>query len=162
MVQQAERPAAFGVFKPVGYTILSFPPSAPVDDAAEALEAGGSPPADLIRYSPEAMQRQAETDIAHASPLAGVGQELNLVKAHLALARQGHSFLAVRTPDDATVERIKRVAERFGAARAQRYGTLVIEELIEVGTTDRQSADTPDRGLDAQTLSGREGSTRAR
>ena len=93
--------------------------------------------------------------------MGSVGQELNLVKEHLELARQGHGFVAVRVPKDDAIDGIVAIAKRFGADRAQRYGLFVIEELIEPGTGEAQIAESPDRGLDAQTASGNEGDHRA-
>lgn len=152
-----ERPEAFGVFKPVGHVIVSFPPDADMMAAADALQDAGFAADEVLRYTPEQMKQQAEVDIAKATPLAALGQELNLVKAHLELAEQGHSFLIVHAPKDEDAQRVASVALRFNAARAQKYGRFVIEELIEPGDGSRQVADTPDRGLDAQTRSGVEG-----
>lgn len=96
-----EHPTAFGVFKPVDPVVLSFRSEADTDNAALALIASGFSDDEVVRYSPEAMRAQAEQDIANAGVLASVGQELNLVRAHLDLARRGHSFLVVHAPDDA-------------------------------------------------------------
>jgi hypothetical protein len=102
------------------------------------------------------MKRQADIDIEQAGVLAGIGQELNLVKAHRELAEQGHSFLVVKADNDDRTQQVADIARRFNAARAQKYGRLLIEELIDVGSDERQVAESPDRGLDAQTRSGRE------
>jgi hypothetical protein len=151
-----DRPAAYGVFKPVGHVILAFPNESDMNGAYSVLLSGGSAQADITAYTPEQMRQQADIDIEQAGVLAGIGQELNLVKAHRELAIQGHSFLVVKAPSDADADRIADVARRFHAARAQRYGHMMIEELIEVGSGEKQVAESPDRGLDAQTRSGRE------
>jgi hypothetical protein len=151
-----DRPAAYGVFKPVGHVIVAFPNDSDLQGALTALVRGGTAQADIVAYTPEQMRQQADIDIEQAGVLAGIGQELNLVKAHRELAVQGHSFLVVKAPGDADANRVAEVAQRFHAARAQRYGHLMIEELIEVGSGQNQVAESPDRGLDAQTRSGRE------
>ncbi len=151
-----DKPESFGVFKPVGHVIVAFANAVDAEGARAQLQREGFTPEDIRSYSPEQMKNQADTDIEHAGLLAGIGQELNLVKAHRELAVRGHSFLVVHAPNDETTERVADIARRFHAARAQKYGRLVIEELIEVGTGDKQVAESPDRGLDAQTLSGRE------
>ncbi|CAM5791877.1 hypothetical protein [Rhizobacter fulvus] len=151
-----DRPAAYGVFKPVGHVILAFPNESDMKGAYSALLSGGSAPGDITAYTPDQMRQQADIDIEQAGVLAGIGQELNLVKAHRELAVQGHSFLVVKAPSDDEANRIADVARRFRAARAQRYGHLMIEELIEVGSGEKQVAESPERGLDAQTRSGRE------
>lgn len=99
----------------------------------------------------------ADRDIAEAGFLATVGQEFNLVKEHLQLAKRGHGFVSVRAPDTAAAERVASIARRLSADRAQRYGTFVIEELIEPGSGEAQVAESASRGLDAQTRSGIEG-----
>jgi hypothetical protein len=151
-----DRPEAYGVFKPVGHVIAAFPSEADLEGALTALRRRGFADADLVVYSPEQMKRQADIDIEQAGVLAGIGQELNLVKAHRELAVQGHSFLVVHAPKEAQARGVADIARRFRATRAQRYGHLMIEELIEVGSGEPQVAESPDRGLDAQTRSGHE------
>jgi hypothetical protein len=150
-------PTSFGVFKPVDHVLMSFDTVAQTDDAERALLAAGFATADLSRYTPQQMQAQAEQDMGTASPMAAIGQELNLVKAHHALALQGQSFLVVHAPQDAQVEQATQVALDCHATRAQRYGSLLIEELVPVGVSETQVAESSDRGLDAQTRSGVEG-----
>jgi hypothetical protein len=147
---------AYGVFKPVGHVVVAFPSDADCREAAGALLADDFKEDDITAYSPQQMLAQVEEDLTKASALAGVGQELNLVKAHGELARQGSSFLVVRAHDQHAADRIAETARRHHASRAQRYGTLLIEELIPVGGSDQQVAESPARGLDAQTRSGRE------
>ena len=155
-MSSTDRPESFGVFKPVGHVIVALPTEADARGAMTALLSDGFEPADIVSYSPEQMQRQADIDIEQAGVLAGIGQELNLVKSHRELAARGHSFLVVRAPKDEQAQRVATIARRFNASRAQSYGHLMIEELIEVGSGENQVAESPDRGLDAQTESGRE------
>ena len=154
-----DRPAAYGVFKPVGHVIVAFPHDSDLQSALTALVRGGLPQSEIAAYTPEQMRQQADIDIEQAGVLAGIGQELNLVKAHRELAVQGHSFLVIKAPTDEVANRIAEVATTYHATRAQRYGHLMIEELIEVGSGQNQVAESPDRGLDAQTRSGRESSS---
>ncbi len=143
-------PTSFGVFKPVDHVLMSFATAAQSDGAVAALHSAGFNDSDLSRYNPAEMQAQAEQDIANASALASLGQDLNLVKAHLALALQGQSFVVVSTPHDEQVQRAANVAARCCATRAQHYGMLIVEELIAPGTSPQQTAESPDRGLDQQ------------
>ncbi len=62
----------------------------------------------------------------------------------------------VRAHDDEEARRIADCASRFGAERAQQYGNFIIVELIEHEGEPPQVAESPDRGLDAQTRSGTE------
>lgn len=147
---------AYGVFKPVGHMVVSFPDEASAAKGNEALAALGYERADIHRYTPEQMVAQCDADIARASPLAGVGQELNLVKAYRELAERGFHWLVLREDDD---ERARRAADALhaeGAERAQLYGRFIIEEMITRSADMPQVKESPDSGLDPQTPSGQE------
>ena len=143
-------PTSFGVFKPVDHVLISFATAAHSDAAVSALREAGFAESDISRYTPGEMQDQAELDISQAGGLASLGQDLNLVKAHLALALQGQNFVVVSAAHDEQVQRVTEVATRTHATRAQRYGALVIEELVPPGVSGHQTAESPDRGLDLQ------------
>ena len=147
-------PTSFGVFKPVDHVLMSFATAAECDLAVTALQEAGFGGSDIARYTPGEMQDQAEADIRNASGLASLGQDLNLVKAHLALAQQGQSFVVVGAADGDRVQRVAEVARRAHATRAQHYGMLVVEELVPPGNSTHQTAESPDRGLDLQTGKG--------
>lgn len=156
MMKSNDRHDAYGVFKPVGHVIVALPSEEDSRGAVDALTKEGFEAGDIATYTPDEMKRQADVDIEQASVLAGIGQELNLVRSHRELAIKGHSFLVVRASDDDRIQQVAEIARRFHATRAQSYGRLLIEELIEVGDDERQVAESPDRGLDAQTPSGHE------
>jgi hypothetical protein len=148
---------AYGVFKPVGHVLASFPTEGDARSAVEALRRAGF--ADVAFYPAEEVRERAERDIANAGVLAGIGQELNLVKQQRDLAQRGHPFISVLAPEDVAARRAAEIVARCNADRAQKFGELVIEELIEPGTGQRQSNESPDTGLDPQTRSGRESGT---
>lgn len=156
-MKKSDHPEAFGVFKPVGHVVVSFPDAKDVQGAADALAKAGFAGADVVRYTPEEMLAQIDKDLANASALASIGQEMNLVKAHRALAEKGFHWLVVRAPEDERARRVAETVRPFRAERAQKYGRLVIEELIERSDDPRQMPESPSRGLDAQMPSGREG-----
>ncbi|WP_457424459.1 hypothetical protein [Roseateles sp. P5_E7] len=147
---------SFGVFKPVGHVVISLPDAAAADRAAAALAGLGLAPAAVRRYTDREMLRQIDADIAKASPIAAIGQEMNLILAHRVLAERGFHWLVVYASGDEQAVQIARVAEAQGAERAQHYGHFIIEELIERPGHTPQVAESPDRGLDAQTPSGKE------
>jgi hypothetical protein len=150
---------AHGVVKPVGYILVSFPT---VDDAQAAitdLRSASFADDALHYYSPGEMLVRADEEIRSASFVAALGQDLNLARARRELAETGHAFLTVRAHGDAETRRVTDIARSHHADRAQKYGRLIIEELIEPGTGERQVAESPDRGLDPQTPSGHEGDT---
>ena len=147
---------SFGVYKPVGHVVISFPSAEQAQAARAALAIESGLEGDAIHFMTDRqMIEQVDSDILDASPLANFGQELNLVKAHRQLAELGYHWLIVCAEGDLAV-RVAAIAKAHGAERAQRYGRLVIEELIEHGSDLPQVAESPDRGLDAQTPSGQE------
>ena len=151
-----DAPRSFGVFKPVGHVVISFPAADQAQRAGQALAELGVPDDAVRHYSDREMLSQIDADIAHASPIAAVGQEMNLVLAHRALAAKGYHWLVVQVGSDEQASRVARAAQACGAERAQHYGHFIIEELIERPGGMSQVAESPDRGLDAQTPSGKE------
>jgi hypothetical protein len=148
---------AYGVFKPVGHVLASFPTERDARSAVEALKEAGFPE---VAFSPaDEVRERAERDIANAGLLASVGQELNLVKQQRDLAEEGHPFVSVLAPEDDAARRAADIVARYHADRAQKFGRLIIEELIEPGTGQRQAKESPDTGLDPQTRSGNEAGT---
>jgi hypothetical protein len=147
-MDKSNPPTSFGVFKPVDHIVMSLK-SEPLAQSvtAKLLEEGFSRD-DLTHYTPQEMIHQVEAQVITASPLASVGQDLNLILAHRALAEQGCSFLVVHAPDAEQIERVRVVANAMGATTAQRYGSLIVEELVDPQAENRQVFESPDRGLD--------------
>lgn len=150
-MEQNDLPEAFGVFKPVGHIVIAFRSAADQQAAAQALQQQGFAASALVRFTPEEMKKQVDADVKSASVLASLGQELNLVKAHRALAESGCSFLVVHAPDDELAERVALVARSMKAVAAQRYGRFIIEELVEQAPGEPQVFESPERGLDVET-----------
>ena len=148
---------AYGVFKPVGHVLASFPTEGDARSAVEALRTAGFP--DVAFYPAAEVLERAERDIRNSGVLANIGQELNLVKQQRDLAEQGHPFVSVLAPEDDAARRAADIVARYNADRAQKFGRLIIEELIEPGTGQRQAKESPDTGLDPQTHSGNESGT---
>ncbi|WP_422835271.1 hypothetical protein [Variovorax sp. HJSM1_2] len=151
-----DHPTSFGVFKPVGHLVISFPSQAQAEHARQALAAEGYAEDAVTSYTAGEMLAQIDDDLAHASPLANLGQEINLIKAHRELAVRGYHWLVVRAKGEQAARRVANMAHAFGAERAQLYGRFIIEELIEHATDTPQVAESPDRGLDPQTPLGEE------
>lgn len=161
MTEETQDPArqrSFGVFKPVGHVLASFADAARADAAQRALQQRGmaAEPGAMRHIGPAEMSAQANADLASASPLAWVGQDANLVRAQADLAQLGYHFLLIKADDHAHAVEIAETARAHGAERAQHYGHLIVEELIEHQGDRQQVAESPDRGLDAQTRSGDE------
>src|SRR5688500_2965761 len=90
---------SFGVFKPVDHVVIAFP-SAEQSGVAEQTWAKiglhGLPT--VRRLSDREMLAQIDHDLQNASSFAAVGQEVNLIKSHRALAERGYHWLVVRAP----------------------------------------------------------------
>lgn len=143
-------PETLGVFAPVDHVFISFPTVQDMEGAASALGRQGYRDDQVMRYSAEQMRTLVDADIAHASPLASLGQEINLARAHGELADQGYSFLVVHAPKTQQAREVADIAATFNAERAQKYGNFLIEELIApAGAEDAQVFESPARGLDA-------------
>ena len=109
-MNEAHRSASFGVFKPVGHVVAAFPTEADSRFATSTLIAAGFGTADITVYTPAAMLKQVEKDLANASSLPAIGQELSLVKAHGELARRGSYFLVVRARTQESTDTIADIA----------------------------------------------------
>ena len=121
---------SFGVFKPVGHVVMAFAALEDQQAASRALKEAGFVDEDVLHYSADEMKAQVDHDMANAGMLSSLGQDLNLAKAHRQMAEQGHSWIVVFSPTTELTDRVTTVARRCNAALAQKYGQMVIEELI--------------------------------
>jgi hypothetical protein len=125
-MDKTDPPESFGVFKPVGHIVIAYPETDDLQAAIARLQALGFALEALVRYTPQQMMDQVDRELPAASPLAAMGQELNLIKAHRALAERGCGFLVVHAPDDGLAEQVATVARATGAVAAQRYGRFIV------------------------------------
>jgi hypothetical protein len=147
-MQSRLHPEILGVFSPVGHVVVSFPTAQDMEGAASELGQHGFGDEEIVRYSPAEMKAQAELDLDQASPLAELGYEVKLVRAHRELAEQGYSFLMVHAPQTDQAAQVADVARRFHAERAQKYGNFVIEELITPNAEEDKAIEAPQRDND--------------
>jgi hypothetical protein len=147
-MNKSDPPRSFGVFKPEGHTVIAFRSNDLLLAAANALVAQGFQHSTMVHYTPDEMKEQVKSDLISASSLASLGQDLNLVKAHLALAEIDCSFLVVHAPTAEQAAQVANVARETGAQAAQQYGRFLVEELIELPAGTRQEFESPERGLD--------------
>lgn len=124
------RATSFGTFKPVGHVMVGLPTRAALQALKAELNAPGVPglPADELTPSESIDEMQALID--GASPLAGFGYEITLMRRYLELARRGYSWLVVKADNDEEAARIGELAKAHGATLAVRYGRLTVEDLI--------------------------------
>ena len=140
-MDKSHPPETFGVFKPVGHTVMALRTAADAEAAVAALAAKGLP--EVVTYSPSEMAKLARSERQSASPLAAFGYELELLDTHLALAESGCSFVVVSAPDEAQVAQVAEVAQGHKAASAQHYGRFMIQDLIDQTAPNAPTPDTP-------------------
>jgi hypothetical protein len=127
----------FGIFYPKGYVLSVFPDAADAERAVAALRAAGFRPDDLVvATAPEvlAYSREMRADpgllsrFEHfvASLYAG---EASLADDLVALAQQGHTFVAVHAPDDAATARASGAVRAFGPVVLRKYDALSYTDL---------------------------------
>ena len=147
-MDKSDLPESFGVFKPVGHTVIAFRTTHDLLNAAARLQGQGFADEAMTLYTPRQMAAQVTLAQQTASPLASLGQELNLILTHRALAEAGCCFMVVHAPGDEQAEQVAVVARTGQAVAAQRYGHFLIEELIDPLAGTPQIFESPDRGLD--------------
>ncbi|WPB58242.1 RNA-binding protein [Xylophilus sp. GOD-11R] len=120
-----------GVFYPTGHAVIMFPDKADAERTAEALVAEGGFPADAVAsLSPATLLRDvAKSEEGSDIPLPSVGTEGATVRSFEALARKGHHGLVVVADSREDTERLMQIARRVEFSLAQKYRTLVIEDL---------------------------------
>lgn len=127
---KGEVPESAGVFKPIDHVVIGFASQADQSSARAELARAGFTEADLVSYTPAEMKERSERQIEQAGALASFGHEINLIQLYRDLSDQGHHWLVVFAPEADQAARVADVARRSDAKLAQRYGSLVIEELI--------------------------------
>ena len=129
-MDKSDPPVSFGVFKPVGHTVIAFRDTGDLQEAVGALRADGFAETALVHYSAAEMAAQVNAEATHVSALAAFGYELNFIAADRALAERGCSFLVVHAPDSDLAARVAAVVAAGPAVAARHYGRFTIEELI--------------------------------
>ena len=76
-MDKQSHPQTLGVFAPVGHVIVSFPTQQDMSAAADAMRDAGFADEHITRYTSDQMREQVDIDLAKASPIANLGQEIN-------------------------------------------------------------------------------------
>jgi hypothetical protein len=145
-------PRSFGVFKPIGHTVICVKSAELLKIALETFREKGFPESSLTQYSPQEMMTQVDADILSASPLTEFGQEVDLIKAHWELAKNGCSFLVVYAPEEEQAVIVDSVVNVIKPVMAQRYGRFIIEELVSPPSEPHQLPESMETGLDTKSL----------
>lgn len=124
-------PTTFGVFKPVGHTVIALHTGEQCQQAVAALTALGFPESEMVRYTPAEMAAQVDAELLAAGPVSTAGYELALAKSRGDLAKNGCSFLVVKAETDDLAAKVAQWVRTAKPASAQHYGTFMIEDLTE-------------------------------
>jgi hypothetical protein len=119
---------SFGTFKPVGHVVIGILGDAAARALEDALDLAGFR-SGLVWVTARESAEELEALIRNASPLAGFGYEITLMRRYLELSRGGHRWLLVPVADDDAARRVGEIAYGGGATMAVRYGRLVVEDL---------------------------------
>ncbi len=130
-MDKSNPPTAFGVFKPVGHTLMAFLSEDKLQSAQTALGELGFGPGSMVRYSPSEMKAQVVAELQDASPFASFGYEIDLIRQHKILAEQGCSFLVVEAPTDDLADQVAELVRDAKPTAAQHYGHFMIKNLTE-------------------------------
>jgi hypothetical protein len=130
-MDKSNPPTTFGVFKPVGHTLISFRTTEELEAAVTALQMLGFAPDSMVRYTAAEMKAQVDSELENASVIANFGYEIDLVKAHGKLAAEGCCFLLVNAPSDALAGEVAELVHRIAPVSAQHYGRILIANLTE-------------------------------
>ena len=127
---KADHPQSFGTFKPVGHVVVAFPDDDRAAEALRALRDQGFEPDDILEYTAAEEDDEMDRMLQHASDFAGFGYEVTLMRRYQKLAREGASWLIVYAPDSERTARVADAVRPHGALLAEKYNSLVIEDLI--------------------------------
>ncbi|MEO7242981.1 MAG: hypothetical protein ABIW85_08710 [Variovorax sp.] len=117
-------------FYPTGHSMVLFAEEAQARAVADRLAQAGVP-SDDIQFLPAAtiLSQIAPTAGGADDPLPSAGTEGATVRAYTKLAQDGHVALLVKTDEDEDADRLVAAMADTPRAMAQRYRTLVIEDL---------------------------------
>jgi len=119
-----------GASYPTGYSIVMFPDPAEADHIGHRLiEKGMSGDEVYLLPAQTVLAGISPTVKTSDDPLPSAGTDAATVRAYTRLAREGHACLLVKTRDGAAAERLMELVRTVPCSIAQRYRTLVIEDL---------------------------------
>jgi hypothetical protein len=128
-IDKNDLPTSFGSFKPVGHVMLGLPDEAALAAAKLTLRAQGWNDEAMTAFTPRESLDEMQGLIDNASPLAGFGSEIALMRRYLDLARQGYRWLLVQAQSSEDAQRVADLAKGQGATLAVYYRALIVEDI---------------------------------
>lgn len=119
-----------GAFYPTGFSMVMFPDAQDASRVGHRLIDEGFSGDDVYLIPPAVILSEITPTAGEAdNPLPSAGTDGATVRAYTKLARQGHTGLLVRTSNEAGATHLMKVVQTVPYSIAQRYRTLVIEDL---------------------------------
>lgn len=123
-------PRSFGAFKPVGHIVVAFQSDERASEALQALRSAGFEAEDILQYSAVEELEEMEDLLGLTTGTAEFGHEVALMRRYRELAAEGCGWLIIYAPNDSQAQLAASVVRRHDAKLAERYGHLVVEDMI--------------------------------
>jgi hypothetical protein len=130
MMNFAQHPR-FGMFKPAGHVVVSFPTQEQALRGARALAEIGIGHQEVQYLSDRQMLDLIDHDLDNVCALTRMMQELKRSRAQREQAQLDYHWLVVRATNDGRAAEIAGWMKPLGAERVQYHGRLILDQLIE-------------------------------
>jgi hypothetical protein len=119
-----------GAFYPTGYSMVMFPSAEDADRIGHRLIESGVSGDEVYLLPAATVLAEISPTVSDAdNPLPSAGTEGATVRAYTKLAREGHTGLLIKTQNEEAANRLMELVRTVPYSIAQRYRTLVIEDL---------------------------------
>ena len=119
-----------GAFYPTGHSMVMFPSAEDASRVGHRLIEDGFSGDEVYLIPPQTVLSQITPTVREAdNPMPSAGTDGATVRAYTKLARDGHTGLLVKTKNEDAANRLMDVVRTVPYSIAQRYRTLVIEDL---------------------------------
>jgi hypothetical protein len=119
-----------GAFYPTGYSMVMFPSAEDADRIGHRLIENGVSGDEVYLLPAATVLAEISPTVSDAdNPLPSAGTEGATVRAYTKLAREGHTGLLIKTKNEEAANRLMELVRTVPYSIAQRYRTLVIEDL---------------------------------
>jgi len=129
-LESSMRATLGGAFYPTGYSMVMFPSAEDADRIGHRLIENGVSGDEVYLLPAATVLAEITPTVSDAdNPLPSAGTEGATVRAYTKLAREGHAGLLVKTKNEEAANRLMELVRTVPYSIAQRYRTLVIEDL---------------------------------
>ncbi|HET9644213.1 MAG TPA: hypothetical protein VFP68_12850 [Burkholderiaceae bacterium] len=127
---KADHPVSFVAFSPTGHVVACFETDEEASGARRDLLEAGFENEDILLYTHDEERDEMSRLLDGISGASGFGHEVCLMRLYKDLAERGSGFLIVYAPERAQCERVVEIVKKHNAKLAEKYGRLVIEDLL--------------------------------